>query len=208
MTGSIEKIIEFVGANLGAGGTIAAAGMLLALPMGLLDSVKEKIREQIREYIARLNLSDSDPVTTEEARGMIRRSLRVVFLDIVTILLFIAGVALARSLSRGTPWERGPDFSDFHVMLLGVFAAAWFFHSSRSLRNKIPAFDPRNQAGAGEKKRTVNRRDVFFAVTTFLLVAISEYYIPLFFSAYIAGNGALQILFPAGKNGKGKENAA
>ena len=30
MTGSIEKIIEFVGANLGAGGTIAAAGMLLA----------------------------------------------------------------------------------------------------------------------------------------------------------------------------------
>ena len=92
--------------------------------------------------------------------------------------------------------------------MLLVYAAAHFFHASRSLRNKIPALDPRNQAGGGEKKRRFNRRDVFFAVTTFLLVAISEYYIPLFFSAYIAGNGALQILFPAGKNGKGKENAA
>ena len=107
MTGSIEKIIEFVGANLGAGGTIAAAGMLLALPMGLLDSVKEKIREQIREYIARLNLTDSDPVTLKR-RGNIRRSLRSCSSTILTIPAFYRRVAVARSLSRGTPWKGAP----------------------------------------------------------------------------------------------------
>jgi hypothetical protein len=174
----------------GPGGLVAAMAMFFAIPSFFLRKKLEILSLYNRKFLERV--SRGEKISDEESYESLWKSIKVLFFQAGSVIVFISGAVVSGMLVRGTYLDMEPNFSDFHIIVIILcFWMSWL--SNRMMRETRQAMLNRGGSSSANSQDGRRGRGVVSAagkvvlLSVALLIAVSPVHIPFFIAFYMMG---------------------